>query len=277
MITVIFGLPRSGKTALMTKFALDCMLPQNGFQDVLMAREYISGLNAGGYNFSSPNRHLVYADYDIRYHAYDCPLTHSYKISGFYLGLPQEKHPVQLVPPGSKIFLTEVQRYFNSRQSNTLEDFVSRFYELHGHYYLDIYMDLQRSTLLDLNIREISARFIEILSLSHKLRHGQIVSSTWTVAEFDGLYALEQYLSAGKPATKEIIKQYKYVGNIFEHYTSRNCFMAFLPSGTDLIRGNDFSYEFHEPMGLSVADVQNYKNNNGFDIPDTFRKKRGEK
>lgn len=273
MITIIFGPPGVGKTALMTYFALRYLEPVQARDDVLSSREIVSALNAGGYNFTEPARHFVYSDYRITYRAYNCAPRESFLVNGFRIGLPNSQHEITLVPPGSRIFLSEGQRYFNSRMSSSLGDFVSRYYEMHRHYGLEIYIDVQRAQLIDANLREITARFIEVISLKHKYRRGEIHSSVWDVKEFESAYELEQYFNQGKPVQLGKKNQYKFIGNIFEHYNTTNCFPAFLAGAA----GADFSYLPHPRIGYTVKDIEYYNAHLGMEVPPTYYKERSRK
>ena len=61
MITIIFGVPRAGKTALMTHLLTTAMFDRERYKS--MARE-IDRKNKGGFPLSTP-KHCVAANYDI--------------------------------------------------------------------------------------------------------------------------------------------------------------------------------------------------------------------
>lgn len=272
MITIIFGAPGVGKTALNTYFALQHLDRKQAWEDVKSSQAIVQRLNNGGYNFTLPVKHLVYSDYPITYKAYDCAPRESFLVNGFRLGLPNEQHEVSLLPPGAFIHLSEGQRYFNSRMSTSLSDFVSRFYEMHRHYGLTIYIDVQRSQLIDINIREVAARFIEVQSMKHKFdRNGFVKRSEWITREFDSSYELDKYFEDGKPAS--IGKNVKYVfkGNIFDYYNSENCFPAFL-ARTD--ETTDFSYMPQHYTGYNINDINYYNEHLGSAVPETYYKER---
>ena len=135
-ITIICGKPRVGKTALMTTIALSHLKGRQAHRDLVKCRKLLAPLNAGGFNFVPPDDHLVFADYTITAGAHG-RIT-SYECAGFSLGLFNDDHPTMYLPPASYVFLDEAQKYFNSREKG-LADFVSRYYELHGHYRLEVY------------------------------------------------------------------------------------------------------------------------------------------
>lgn len=96
-ITIIFGMPRAGKTALMTKLALDCMTGAQAAKDIRESCKEIKKFNDGGFHFTYPKRHLVFSDYDI----YTRNKTlFSYSTSGYRFGLPNEKYKdIDFFPP----------------------------------------------------------------------------------------------------------------------------------------------------------------------------------
>lgn len=82
----------------------------------------------------------------------------------YRLGYFNDKIETHLIPPFTTIGITEGQKYFNSRMSMYFPDWQSRFYEQHGHNYIDIFIDVQRPNLIDINIRELAC-FIEVMNL----------------------------------------------------------------------------------------------------------------
>lgn len=215
----------------------------------------IEAVNAQrGGNLTLPDKVPIFSDFRTRFKVGYEKWYETYFINGFYLGLPNDKMPVISVPPGSKIFLSEAQRYYNSRNSKTFPDFASRLYEMHRHYNLDIYLDCQRPILVDANIRELCKRFIEVVEMEHETDFaGQITASKFHCREFERWRDVELYLDSGTETYETTIHENK--GNIFNCFNSFNYFDEFLPAV-----GNDFNYL---PF-LSRTERENVGQNNQF-------------
>lgn len=296
MITIICGDPGAGKTALMTYFALDFLHYDTDYTSCLSK---IENFNARGFTLSTP-KHLVFTDWKVTCNPKANDEVQSYFCNGFYLGMPNNQHPTMFLPPYSKVFLSEAQRYYNSRNYASLSDFVSQLYEQHRHWGMQIFLDCQRSTLIDLNIRGIAARILYVEKLLHDIDcYGRIVSSTWKCRQFDSIYDFDNYLQSsnrdlGKvvefvysnetiPCKKlefrdtpkfadvsnfRVIKDkqaLRFPCNIFEHFISANKEDEFLRGR----EGCDFSLRPHDipnQYNYSLFDIYS------FEAPRTFYK-----
>lgn len=268
MITIIFGPPRAGKTSLMTHFAVE-HITALAQEDIFNCKAVIKKLNKGGFNLSILKRHLVFSDYQIVGRQDGIKPRLSYDIDGFFIGLPNSQHPVIFFPPYSQIYLDEAQKYYNSRMNPYLADFVSRFYETHAHNFLNITMVCQRPGLIDLNIREIAGRFIEIIDLKHRYdRDGIIKESIWTCIEFDNYFDLNNYLSSDKRNNFGHLTKYVHEGNIFSCYNSFQFFGLHYKDCYD----RDFSMVESLPSGFNLALIQALNERHGFEVPPTFYK-----
>ena len=247
MITIIFGAPGTGKSSKEAHF-IKQLYHEQGHAILAESRKRIEDLNERcGYSLSVPERVPIFSDFPVTIKAGYEKYYETYRVNGFYLGLPNEQQEVMFVPPGSKIFLSEAQRYYDSRKSKTLPGWVSRFYEMHRHYGLDIWMDVQRPNLIDLNIKELCQHFIEIVKLEHEYdRMGRILKSKWMCREWDSWNRTERYLNTGEQTYKETV--YVNVGDVFKLYDSHTYFDKFLP-----VPGRDFCVsdrEFEEYRDL---------------------------
>lgn len=230
MITVIFADPGAGKTAYLTAIALQYL--GNTKEALALKRDCIQkvqALNQSGFNYSLPDRSPVYSNYPISAHVGYKKYVDSYYIDGFHMGFENEFVPVIPLLPGSKVFITEAQRYYNSRKSGELPAWVSHFYEEHRHYYLDIFLDLQRLTLLDLSIRGIAGRIVQVVDVNHKIDYaGNVFESTFKLREWHDVAAAEAFIANSSLKNYEIVTE-SYACNVFEAYKSRSFFKAFLP------------------------------------------------
>jgi hypothetical protein len=269
MITIIFGLPRVGKTALMTHFAVECMMNPQARADVRDCEGMVESLNAGGFHLTPPKDHLVFSDYYIsaRHGRYV-----SYHVNGFKFGLPNSvNEDVMFFPPFARFYLDEAQKYLNSRESSTFSDYVSRAYELHGHNYHEITLISQRFKLIDLNVRELT-RYIQVLGMKNfytrgnrKKQRPKIRKSVWTCREFDTLDELEASKS-GKGGGR--IVKYAHNGNIFGCYNSTN-YMPLFYAGRE---NKDFDLVKNISAGLDAESIKAFNAAYDFEAPENYRK-----
>lgn len=228
MITIIFGAPGTGKSSKQAHIVKQ-LYREQGRRILDDCRSRIEQINEdNGLSLTVPDRVPIFSDFPITIKSGYEKTYMTYYINGYYLGLPGSENEVMFVPPGSKIFLSEAQRYYDSRKSKTMPDSISRFYEMHRHYGLDIWMDVQRPKLIDANIRELCQHFIEIVKLEHEYDAlGRIVKSRWSCREFDTWDKTDRYLSGGEKTYEET--EYVNSGNIFNSYDSFTYFDKFLP------------------------------------------------
>lgn len=246
MIIIIFGKPGIGKTSLNMAFLKQEFLLEG--KNLLESCRYrISMLNYGRKTpLTMPDKAPIFSDFEARVKYGYKKQYEPYYINGFYFGLKNERLKVLNLPPYAKIHLCEAQKYFDSRKSKTFPAFVSRAFEMHRHYGLDIIMDVQRLGLIDLNVREIAGKFIEVVDCIHEEDAcGNISKTTWHCREFDSYQSVRDYLEASGKDYRETT--YTNEGNIFDSYNAYGCFDEFVPDD-----GQDFSYLSH----LSRKDVK---------------------
>ena len=236
MITIIFGAPGAGKSSLNTYFLKD-LYENRGFELLEKTKELIDEANEKRlHKLSYPDKPPIFADFKVKFLVDYEQYYEPYFINGFYAGLPNDRLPVQFMPPGSKIFLSEVQRYYDSRKSTSMPNFISRAFEMHRHYHLDFWLDVQRPTLVDLNIRELCKRFIEVIGMENTMNSvGDVTRSVFRCHEFGCWRDVAQYLETGAQTFKDVV--FVYDGNIFDCFDSFNYFSEFLPD-----EDGDFRY-----------------------------------
>ncbi len=228
MITIIFGLPGVGKTALNTYF-LKKAFEEERYTLLKDSARRIEEINRkNGRTFEIPNAPPIYADYDVKLHYGYKKWYEPFYANGYYFGFANVNMQTQFLLPGSRVHLSEVQKYFNSRKSQTLPEHVSHAYEMHRHNGMEFYMDVQRVRLIDLNIREIAGRFIEVVELKHDVDDmGTIWSSTFHCREFKKWESVESYLDTGAKTYDNTT--YYNDGCIFDEYDSFSCSKLFIP------------------------------------------------
>ena len=260
-ITVVFGEPGVGKSSLCSYIA-KTLYTTSGVRILRNSISKINYLNTKKeYNLTPPNRIPFYSDHEITFKSGYKKTYSTYFINGFYMALENNNFDSIYIPPCSKVFLSEVQRYYDSRKSSEKDktpDSISRFYEMHRHYDLDFWLDLQRVKLLDLNIRELANKFILVKRLKNVTNSlGVIIQNVWDTYEFSCWNDLEKYLDKGTPTF--VKNRYINKGNIFKTFNSCSYSDEFLPSGK-----KDFIYLEHLPK--SKSDKLATSNFYNFDI-----------
>ena len=233
MITIVCGLPRKGKTILLAHLATCEMF---NWERIRNMHAKIDELKAGGFNLSKP-RHPVVANFDIVGHKFRYTPRLSRKINPYRLGYHNERVDVHFLPPFSVVFITEGQKYLDSRMSTKgYPEWQSRWYEQHGHNDLDIYIDVQRFDLIDKNIREL-ASVIEIESVEFK--DGKTI---WQVRT----YANHKAHEAGVFEQKTVIADY----DVRRNYDHQSC----KPKHYEVYLHipQDFELTEHEPLEHTV-------------------------
>lgn len=267
MITEICGIPRAGKTALMTKFALEHMTGVQAHRDLRFSQKLINPYVAEGFPYVLPDDHLVFADYTIFTRR---GTVTNYEVDGFHLGLAQDIHPTMFLPPASYIYLDEAQKYVNSREgASKMADFVSRYYELHGHYRLNITLTVQRPMLIDKNVRELAGDVIYVRKLEHENTGQRILRSQWSCYSFDSSAAAIAYIDSGfNERLRGDRKQFVYDGNIFKHYDSYAFFPMFLRDRYDC----SFDLRHAITASCTIDGVKDFNDQHDFLVPETYFK-----
>ena len=254
MIRIFCGKPGAGKTSLMTYFKVLTM-SELRFQLLQDSISEILKYNANGYSFSFPTEHVTYSNYWTRSVGKFIEQFDDYELDGTEFGLPDPEHPTRFIPPFSQVFFMEAQSCLNSRASMSFRESVSRAYELHRHWSLDIYLDCQRATLIDLNVRELCGELIEVQSMTTETdRIGCIIKCSWKVRVFSDSASYESYLSSGKPDGYFEEREYVFDGNIFDCYESKNNSALFLESREN----EDFSFVHNVRPRFDIDYVKEY-------------------
>ena len=220
MITIIFAPPRYGKTALMSHILNTYMYD---YERTKKMQNAIAELNSQGYHFDVPDN-CVSANYDINGYKFMYSPKKNRRINPFRLGYANDNVDVHVNMPYEVIGIQEAQKYLNSRRSANFPDWQSRWYEQDGHIGLDIFMDTQRPSLIDVNVREL-AKFIEVVTMTVKKDgYGRVCKVVWQVREFDNNGLLERYLESGK-RNKELYTARRIVADydVFSIYDTHNC------------------------------------------------------
>ena len=271
MIIEIVGKPGAGKTALNTLF----LLRELTYKGQLLQRQsakIINDFNANRkYKLPFTEKPPLYANYEVHIPTGYNQLFKPYHLNPYRLGLPtaQTADKLQLVFPYGCLHVTEARKYWDGRESSSMPDNVSRYFETHRHDYLTIIVDAQRGESLDLNIRSNANRFIEVQGMiNDEDAYGRVIRSTWYCREFYSLQDYEAYL-AGKTANYRNTT-YRYEGNIFELYESRNRISDFVPAdkeGAGFSALEQLSTDEVKSLPLHLAEIYDMSR------PEWFRQK----
>lgn len=227
-ITIITGDPGAGKTSFMTHLLMEEFF-KNGDDLLEKCREDIELENQERMNpLPFPDKPPIFSNYAVKFlEDYEKEYM-PYFINPFYFGIGNETAPVQYLLPGSRIFIEECQKYYDSRQSTTFPRWVSEAFEMHRHYGLKIFLDCQRGKLVDLNIRGIASRILRIERTENVItQYGGIRFTTWYLREFENNAELMQFYESGVGGHE--IEPVTHKGNIFEVFDSHKNRKAFYP------------------------------------------------
>lgn len=253
MITIVFGKPGAGKTAFLVQDALKYLnFGAEGRKLFARAERKVAELRDNGGEYTLPKVPPVYSNFPITCNAGSNAEARSLYIDGFHMGFDNNYVKVMHLYPGARVYLSEAQRYYNSRRSKDLPDWVSRFYEEHRHFGLNIMLDVQRPGLIDINIRELCGEIIEILGMTHKKdKIGVIRSSTWRIRVFEDWKNVEAYLGGARDKGLYEERTVTYQGCVFAAYQSYSYFNQFIPK-----EGKDFSQVYHVSGRNTVEDAE---------------------
>ncbi len=269
MITIITGVPGSGKTAHLCYLLVQRMI-EYGFEDYSNCVREIRKLNNGGFNCLNPPpfRHTCYSDFKVRVNS----RYQNYYIDGFKIGLPNPFFETMFIPPYSNIFLDEAQRYYNSRMSKYLREEVYGFYQLHRHNHYNIFMACQRLGNIDVNIRSIAEKILVIDSIDIKENDwGMPVNITWNLREFISCDTAESYMLARERKEnvdigKQIIISTDYC--IFDFYNSHAMQPAFFEYNYD----REFDYYTEHGYEFTKQGFADFNNTHYYIAPKGYWK-----
>lgn len=267
MITIIFAPPGFGKTCLLVHFLVKAAFDRERYK---LMRAEILKQNLGGQSLSIP-QHPVSANFDLTMRCFGFSPRVNRRINPFRLGYQESEVKTHFNFPYEVIGITEAQKYLNSRMSAYYPSWQSRWYEQHRHNNLDIYLDVQRPGLIDLNIREL-AQFIEVVNLDIKNdEFGKPCCLRWTLRLFDNMSLFDRYMSSGKKDTTCYVEFEEVANyNVFDCYNSQNCKPKFYEGHFN----QDFDYTVAEPPKETLEGYIQYLEKNDDELPKGFYQKK---
>lgn len=196
MITIVTAPPKIGKTLYMACVSNEIAFDRNRYKK--MFYEVMQKVSNGFKFLKTIPQTCVSANFDLTFKKFGYSFRKNRRINPYRLGFKNTQVKTHFNLPYEAIFITEGQKYFNSRMSLYYPDWQSRWFEQHGHDGIDIWIDTQRPGLIDTNIRSLS-KFIEIRSFKECYNQiGQVVSITFITRHFDNDGLWDKYLSSGK-------------------------------------------------------------------------------
>lgn len=251
MITQFFGTTGAGKSSNLARIVKEAYF-QRGDELLNLCCAQIEADNAKfGLNCPLPDKPPIFVGphLDLRIEVDFEEFFEPYYLAPYYLGLSDDKeggNPVQFIPPYSLLIIPEAQRYYDSRQGISAS--VSGLYEKHRHQKLEIYIESHRPDLIDLNIRRLSHKFVEMRGIENKTNFaGRVEATTWYTREFASWNDVNDYIN-GKSGASYVDKVVTHQGNIFDSYNSYACAQEFFPRAKDGVTAYDFLESYSQAM-----------------------------
>ena len=184
-LTYVVGERGVGKTTLLAHFACEYMIPPRAISDLLLCKQEIARLRAGGWDnlLLAPHvQHLVYVvdDTFIARGLGYMPRV-SMELQFEKIGLYDGVHEVCYLLPYAKIFLPEIQSKLDSRKSMTAErvaDYFLRYIERQRKVGVQMWADTQIDDSADKRFRSLADKLIEVQGKrDYYDRHGRLVKT----------------------------------------------------------------------------------------------------
>lgn len=278
---IFFGPSGTGKSALATAFLVpflrndtEAHMDKNELLEFLhispkqrleMCYSRIRQLNQNRKNKFPFPKHLVQSNEAIWDNRFG-ELLINYDMPGDKNGMYDENYETYCPPPCSIVRWDEAQKEVGGRESAGMPPRVSYECQTHRKWGLDLIYFTQRSTILDLNVRD-NAVIVEIESMEHKFdKYDFIVSTTWKLKVFPNLKALECYLATSKKTYKKT--SYTFEGNIFDHYNSDEGEEHYI----HLADKRGLNLRQREIRDDSISDIEAYVKENPYSPPSNYRK-----
>lgn len=233
MILLLVGLPRHGKTSWLQRLIEEIYYNRGSELHRLSCKE-IDKLNIDReIKLDYPDKDMppIYAPIDmgVKFRVKRDKYFEPYVLNPYLLSQTNPEIPPQSFLPYGQLIIPEAQKYFNSRQHQSLDSGVYRLFETHGHNKLDIYMDCHVGGFIDVRIRSLVGKVIEVNCQKHIYDGlGGIIHTTWYCREFECLQDYDEYFR-NHDIKKYNETTYEYDGNIFNHYNSYGCQNELIP------------------------------------------------
>lgn len=216
---MFFGEPGCGKTLLLTHRCSNHMV--DSFMEALDSYDIVDSLNEQGFNFSKKYKHLAFANYDVNSEGLKDPDLRVYKFNPYRFGFYDEKFETIIIPPYSKVFITEFQNYVDSTMYQYLRAKTKAAYQTKRHYFnLDFEVECQAPKDVAKNIRRLFSEFWHLYKkVEHIYKNGVCVGHKFYIRIITGYINLEKYLASVDEST---YTEYTFTTNkcYFSNYDS---------------------------------------------------------
>lgn len=233
MIILLVGLPRHGKTSWLQR-KIEEIYNEHRHELWRASCRVIDRQNVGReIKLEYPQKDMppIYATRDMgsKFRVKRDEYYEPYVLNVYHISPTNSDVPPQYFLPYGQLFIPEAQKYFNSRQHQTLDAGVYRFFETHGHNHLDIYMDCHVGGFIDVRIRALVEKVIEVTHQTNIYDGlGGITHTTWHCREFDCLQDYDEYFR-NHDVQKYKETTYEYEGDIRKHYNGHGCQEELMP------------------------------------------------
>lgn len=179
-----------------------------------------------------PKKYPIYANCESEFITGYEETFSPYLIHPCYFGLPNKKKKIMPVVPHAALFFDEMDDEYDSGNRKPLAAEVKGMYNKRRHWDLDIWIVVHRTMAVNVAIRDVADKFIEIQSMeSEKDFAGRTIRTKWKLREFDRWRDVERYLQTGDKLFKQTT--FENVGDIFKCYDSKDYANEFVPEEDD--------------------------------------------
>lgn len=228
-LVIFFGDCGSGKSSLMVHFA-DEYVKTQGIARWELSEQILREANANRKTpLSMPAAPPVYSNMHLTLRMRNGIEVKSIYLTGADVGISNDEETYKSLYPGSLLIIDEAHTEFcskNGELSNGQRDFFNK----HRHNRLDILLASPRAVLINKDIRNAGARFIEVRR-KEDLYDGfrRIYKTTWYCREFSNKTDLEEYIRSDGASGAFTERTYIHKGNVFALYNSFEFLKDFLP------------------------------------------------
>lgn len=233
-LVIFFGDCGAGKSSLMVHFA-DEYLKTQGVKRWELSEQIIRDLNTRRKTpLSFPTQTPIYTNLSLKLRNRNGSEFIPTHIKGKEIGISNDNETYKNLFPASLLIIDEAHNEFCSKGGD-LPKGQRDFFNKRRHNRLNILLAAPRAVLINKDIRNTGARFIEVRKQEHEKDHYRhIHKTTWFCREFSDKSALEEYLSTDGLSGAYTKTTYEHNGNIFDLYDSFAFVEDFMPpEGTD--------------------------------------------
>ena len=267
-LTLVVGVRGTGKSSFLVYQGHKAKFERGEYLKRRSTEKTIEINKKYGLHLTPPDKVPIYSPMRMRFLEGYYKYYEPYFINPYYIGVNDGSgKPALYVAPCSVVIIPELQRIINSRKSATFPDRLSQWFEESRHFDIEFWGDGQRGHLMDVNVRAITDKIIEMQGVENeKDGLGRVIKTTWHCREFYNVRDYDDYIKNNARCYKETA--YEYNGNIFACYDSQERASDFIPP-----RGEDFAYMQHltssERQRLPAEQAAVYN----IDEPEWFRGK----